>query len=973
MKVCDEGHLIKNQNGATNKAVMKINTKRRIILTGTPVQNNLNEYYAMVDWIKPALLGTVREFNNLYANPIKDGQHMDSTPQMIKRMKQRSFILNRKLAKFVQRKEATVLKEFLPQKYEYCIFVPLTPVQEKLYEHYLYKNPIDGGHQLLNDYTALRKIWTHPMVLQKAYERAKIVEQRINEVRKRSKNQVDEGDDEPDDLLDKLEGNTGVKSDWWKQFVSNDDLESLFGSNKLILLFEILRLCAMKGEKVLVFSAFVAVLNVVEEFMKKIHNCQMNHTNSQKYGYSNYAASWKEGEDYYRLDGSTKRDVRHQMIQKFNEKTNKRLRCFLISAKAGGQGINLTGANRCIILDTAWNPSADQQNIFRIYRLGQKNPCFVYRLIALGTMEEKVYSRSVTKQAMSGRVVDKLQIERHFTLEDLTKLYTLTKFDPSTRPAQIMPTDDVLKYLLHKFPEQAFNYHNHDSLLENKPEQDLNDEEINEAWQLYEAESKGPIARVGMPSANDPLRPDFLSNMNYMPSTMDTTTNLFKQLYSPYFPNDYIQSLMTYDMSRAYNQPLASPSPNTIPPNASGSSLLRNQLATTMPLLMSPMRQFANSTASTSKTSTIGQRSQKSPSLSNNQNHPQQNRSNGAIRTSESNRQNNSVNLSILPDKIDLIKKSTTQVKRIPSTSNTVAISKNRFVQIGSSLQNNSGVNNKTSLVPTNSSDRPSTSSNINISKSRTDHASTSNSGFNRTNSSLNHSIKKHISQVPSTTSSIITSGNANKTRSDQMGINKNDSVIRNSPVIVSSASRSFQMPSQQLVGPRTSETVKGTNVPTIKAVQRSNVAQRLQQGKSIVNQILKGSNLAAPSRGNSAPTTLYYTKPSQSAPQKTSPGSRLLAQPHTLKTVPIGQMASKSIQKQVQPKPRNDQISIIKLPSASVEVSKQGMAVSMSPLTVEKLQVQPKLARVTQPQQLFSTHALPKSAVSNKRTMVVS
>lgn len=529
---------------------MKINTKRRIILTGTPVQNNLNEYYAMVDWIKPALLGTVREFNNLYANPIKDGQHMDSTPQMIKRMKQRSFILNRKLAKFVQRKEATVLKEFLPQKYEYCIFVPLTTVQEKLYEHYLHKNPIDGGHQLLNDYTALRKIWTHPMVLQKAYERAKMTEQRINEVRRRSKNQVDEGDDEPDDLLDKLEGNTGVKSDWWKQFVTNDDLESLLGSNKLILLFEILRLCALKGEKVLVFSAFVAVLNVVEEFMKKIHNCQMNHTNSQKYGYNNYAATWKEGEDYFRLDGSTKRDVRHRMIQKFNEKANKRLRCFLISAKAGGQGINLIGANRCIILDTAWNPSADQQNIFRIYRLGQKNPCFVYRLIALGTMEEKVYSRSVTKQAMSGRVVDKLQIERHFTLEDLTKLYTLTKFDPSTRPAQIMPADDVLKYLLHNCPEQAFNYHNHDSLLENKPEQDLNDEEINEAWQLYEAESKGPIARVGsMPSANDPLRPDFLSNMNYLPPTLDAS-NLFKQLY-PFYPNEYFQNLMPYDVSSA--------------------------------------------------------------------------------------------------------------------------------------------------------------------------------------------------------------------------------------------------------------------------------------------------------------------------------------------------------------------------------------------------------------------------------------
>lgn len=138
--VCDEGHLIKNQLGATNRAITKISTRRRIILTGTPVQNNLNEYFAMVDWIKPNLLGTVKEFNNLYANPIKDGQHQDSTNQMIRKMKQRSFILYKKLSKFVQRKEAMVLREFLPEKYEYCIFVPLTPVQEELYEKFLSKS-----------------------------------------------------------------------------------------------------------------------------------------------------------------------------------------------------------------------------------------------------------------------------------------------------------------------------------------------------------------------------------------------------------------------------------------------------------------------------------------------------------------------------------------------------------------------------------------------------------------------------------------------------------------------------------------------------------------------------------------------------------------------------------------------------------------------------------------------------------------
>lgn len=134
--------------------------------------------------------------------------------------------------------------------------------------------------------------------------------------------------------------------------------------------------------------------------------------------------TWVNGKDFYRLDGKTPKSIRHELIKNFNNAQNDRARVFLISAKAGGQGINLIGANRVIILDTSWNPSNDQQNIFRIFRLGQKKNCYIYRLLAMGTMEEKVYSRSVTKQAMSFRVVDEQQIERHYSMNELAELYT---------------------------------------------------------------------------------------------------------------------------------------------------------------------------------------------------------------------------------------------------------------------------------------------------------------------------------------------------------------------------------------------------------------------------------------------------------------------------------------------------------------------------------------------------------------------
>lgn len=298
-------------------------------------------------------------------------------------MKQRSLVLHKNLSAFVQRKESSVLEEYLPKKYEYCIFVPLTEKQEDLYKYFLEVSKKDKGKSLLNDYTALRKIWTHPRALKNARERALAGQVKESDSKqKRSKYQDDDGNEEPsDDILDKFEGDVGVKSLWFERFVNEHDLNSIFSSNKLFLLFQILHACQERQEKVLIFSAFVAILNIVEDFMKLIHKSKQNQNSheSEKYGYNVFSSEWVEYHDYIRLDGSTKRDDRQRMIKAFNNENNKRLRCFLISAKAGGQGINLTGANRCIILDTSWNPSSDQQNIFRIYRLGQKKPCYAYR------------------------------------------------------------------------------------------------------------------------------------------------------------------------------------------------------------------------------------------------------------------------------------------------------------------------------------------------------------------------------------------------------------------------------------------------------------------------------------------------------------------------------------------------------------------------------------------------------------------
>ncbi len=135
--VCDEGHVLKNLKSALNIAMNRIKTKRRVILTGTPLQNNLSEYFAMVNFVKPNLLGTFLEFKNRFVNPIQNGQHSDSTERDVRVMKKRSFILNDLLKGCMQRLDYNVLVPFLQPKHEYVLCINLTDFQKKLYKHYL--------------------------------------------------------------------------------------------------------------------------------------------------------------------------------------------------------------------------------------------------------------------------------------------------------------------------------------------------------------------------------------------------------------------------------------------------------------------------------------------------------------------------------------------------------------------------------------------------------------------------------------------------------------------------------------------------------------------------------------------------------------------------------------------------------------------------------------------------------------------
>ncbi|XP_024877012.1 transcriptional regulator ATRX-like isoform X1 [Temnothorax curvispinosus] len=586
--VCDEGHLLKNEDTALSKCMRSVKTLRRIVLTGTPLQNNLIEYHCMVQFVKPNLLGTKKEFLNRFVNPITNGQFDDSTAYDVKLMKKRAHVLHKMLEGSVQRFDYSVLTPFLPPKQEYVIFVRLTDTQVKMYQYYLEnlarRHAGGQGGTLFADFQALQRIWTHPVVLRLNAEKI----ERANEKKELSESEGSLKDFINDDTTDietsinsdssndsdvqavtidddknvpkpsrrtrnnpveeepeeeHKEENT--ESEWWTQFVQSEHFEDMRVSAKLLLLFGILKECEQIGDKVLVFSQSLYSLTLIEEFLRRIDDQTQNDTHYETL--DNHTGSWSLGLDYFRLDGQTSPENRNIWCKIFNKPTNTRARLFLISTRAGGLGINLTAANRVIIFDASWNPSHDVQSIFRIYRFGQKKPCYVYRFLAAGTMEEKIYNRQVTKLSLSCRVVDEQQIERHYSNHNLNELYMFEGYNDEEKPTLNLPKDRLLAEIFLKFKDYVENYHEHDSLLENKAEEELNEEERKQAWLEYEEEKKGKPPMMNTMLVNPMANTAYQNNMllqqynmmmnSVMPQNMQVEYENLQQLIRKDYPN----------------------------------------------------------------------------------------------------------------------------------------------------------------------------------------------------------------------------------------------------------------------------------------------------------------------------------------------------------------------------------------------------------------------------------------------------
>ncbi|KAE8142227.1 P-loop containing nucleoside triphosphate hydrolase protein [Aspergillus pseudotamarii] len=379
--VADEAHKMKNPATGISQSAMQFRSKSRIALTGSPLANNLIDYYAMINWIAEGYLGEFVEFKAKFVEPITEGLYVDSTYTERRKSLVKLQVLKEILAPKINRADISVLAGSLPTKVEFVITVPLTDLQKQAYDSYvesiLQGKGAFGSAQLWSWLAILSLCCNHPSCFRdKLLSRASDA-QKIN---KRLDDMEMIPGDEPIAQAG-LPDSEKLVSEQERIFATVPDIKALEMSHRARIMNLIIDESIRVGDKVLVFSHSIPTLNYIEYVLQ---------SSNRKYS---------------RLDGRTPVVTRQDATKRFNRGSEQQV--YLISTRAGGLGLNIPGANRVIIFDFKFSPVWEEQAVGRAYRLGQQKPVFVYRFIAGGTFEEVMYNKAVFKTQLAFRVVDK--------------------------------------------------------------------------------------------------------------------------------------------------------------------------------------------------------------------------------------------------------------------------------------------------------------------------------------------------------------------------------------------------------------------------------------------------------------------------------------------------------------------------------------------------------------------------------------
>ncbi|KAJ0559320.1 putative DNA helicase chromatin remodeling SNF2 family [Helianthus annuus] len=337
--VLDEGHTPRNDQSHMWKTLLNVKTKRSIILSGTPFQNNFDELYNTLCLVNPSLSFGISSLNGVYSGKRRGWKHTtakgqwDSITSSVKKSQQKLLELKAMIDPFVHVHKGTILQERLPGLRDALVVLKPTKTQQTLLNRML------GSKLTIEKDHIMSLVSVHPSLLPES--------------------SCDVGGLHKMLKVFKNDPSAGVKTNF---------------------LMELIQLSIAHNEKVLVFSRYIKPLEFIIKLLK---------TN----------LGWDEGRECLYMDGQQEEKLRQGSIHTINDPKSE-VKVLLASIKACSEGINLVGASRVVLLDVHWNPSVERQAISRAYRLGQKKVVHVYHLVT-GSMESEKYIRQVEKSHLS--------------------------------------------------------------------------------------------------------------------------------------------------------------------------------------------------------------------------------------------------------------------------------------------------------------------------------------------------------------------------------------------------------------------------------------------------------------------------------------------------------------------------------------------------------------------------------------------
>ncbi|KAL9045077.1 MAG: hypothetical protein Q9214_001838 [Letrouitia sp. 1 TL-2023] len=383
--VFDEGHTLKNSKSTAYGQLMRIPASFRTLLTGTPLQNNLTELVSLLAFIMPAVFKKhSQDLDYVFSHKAKTAG--DSHAALLSA--QRIDRARSMMAPFILRRKKHQVLKHLPAKKRQVEYCSLLPSQIELYQSEqsrAFKDMADraAGKKIGNDSAnimmSLRKASIHPLLFRRLYD---------DDLLKEMARSCQQEPQFSDTNLDMVYEDMTVMTDFelnrfchkYSSTMARYQLqnEEWMDSGKVSKLVQILTRFKGNGDRVLLFSQFVLVMDILENVMETLDI------------------------RFFRLDGQTKIEERQDMIDEFHQEED--ITVFMLSTKAGGAGINLACANKVIIFDSSFNPQEDIQAENRAHRVGQTREVEVVRLVTRGTIEEQIYALGQTKLALDDRI-----------------------------------------------------------------------------------------------------------------------------------------------------------------------------------------------------------------------------------------------------------------------------------------------------------------------------------------------------------------------------------------------------------------------------------------------------------------------------------------------------------------------------------------------------------------------------------------